>query len=345
MFGPRLPLKLLADWCWSFGNALRAGISIVDALKLTSRRGRPRMRALNEQIRQKIEAGDDLSGALRSVGEAFPPLFLAMADVAGHTGRLPEVLRALEGYFRFQLRLRRQFLTQIFWPVIQLVAAILVVALLIYILGIIAEGRGGQTIDFLGLGLHGSAGATAWLAGWFGVFSLLAGGNWFVRRGLGQTRALDSLLLRIPVLGECLRLLAMTRFCFAMRMTLDSGMSILLAIRLSLEATDNGAFTGMIDDVVTGLEEGHGLYDLFAPHRVFPDEFLEVLHSAEQSGTVPEAMGRLSEQFGERAEHQLVLLNTALGWGVWCLVAALIIFLVFRIFSTYVAVINQFATQ
>jgi type II secretory pathway component PulF len=342
MFSRRLPLKLLAQWCWSLGSSLRAGMSLLDALKVLKRRGRPRLSGICDHVRRRIEDGDDFVTALHSLDGVFPPLFLALADVACHTGRLPEALRSLEDYYRFQLRLRRQFLSQIFWPAFQLAAAILVVALLIYLLGIVADTRGGPAIDFLGFGLLGANGALAWLAGWAAFFVGLAAAYWVLRTGLGRMREVDSTLLRIPALGPCLHLLALSRLSLAMRMTLDSGMSVLKAIRLSLDATDNGAFIAVRQRIVDALEEGDSLHDAFSPHGIFPAEFLEVLYTGEQSGSVPEAMGRLSNEYSERAEHQLTILNTVLGWMVWCCVAAIIIFLVFRIFSTYVGILNQF---
>lgn len=338
----RLPLKMLAHWCWSLGSSLRAGLSLLEALKVLRRRGRPRVRQIADQVRRRIEDGDDFVTALRTLGDPFPPLFLALADVACHTGRLPEMLRSLEDYYRFQLRLRRQFIAQIFWPAFQLVAAIGVVALLILVLGIIADAKRGQAIDFLGFGLTGGTGALIWLIGWASAFFAVAATYWVLRQGLGRMREVDTVLLRIPAIGTCLLLLAMSRLCLALRMTLDSGMSVLQAIGLSLDATDNGVIIAAKERMLADIENGRDLHAAFSGHDVFPDDFLEILHTGELSGSVPEAMGRLSAEYNERAEHQLAILNTSLGWAVWCFVAALIIFLIFRIFTTYLGVLTQF---
>lgn len=342
MFGSRIPLKLLADWCRSVSSSLKAGLSIVETLKASQRRGRPLIRQLSGNILERIELGDDFTAALRSVGDKFPPLLLALVDVAEHTGKLPEVLHQVEGYFRFQLRLRRAFLAQIFWPVFQLVAAILVIALFILIMGILAERSREAAIDFLGLGLMGPGGAVIWLVCSFGSLGSILVVYWLLRHVFRQTRRVDAAMLRIPILGNCLRMLALSRLCLAMRMTLDSGMSILQAMRLSLLATDNGAFAALAPEMTTGLRRGESLHDVMQQHRVFPDEFLEMLYSAEQSGTVPEAMGRLSTHYNEQAEHQLAILNTALGWFVWGLVAAMIVFFIFRIFLTYLGILSEF---
>jgi len=57
----------------------------------------------------------------------------------------------------------------------------------------------------------------------------------------------DEFLLRTPVVGRCLRALALTRFCLALRLTLETGMPIAKALRLSFRATGNAAFTARLD--------------------------------------------------------------------------------------------------
>ena len=335
MFRRRIRLKDLVQWCHTLGSALRAGITMLKALQVTGRRGRPAIRTVTRQVAQRIKQGDDLATALRSCSYEFPPLFVAMTDVATHTGHLPEILKQLEDYFRFQLRLRRELLSQIFWPVFQLVAAILIIAGLIFVLGMIPNAP-----DFLGLGLSGSSGALLWLVGSLGSMAGLVLAYWVLRRFLGQSRLVDKSLLRIPVLGPPLRSLALSRLCVAMHMTLDTGMSVTEAIALSLAASDNGALTCLAPEIIADIRSGNQLQMAFSKHGVFPDDFLEILTTGEETGSVPEAMLRLSGEYNERAEHQLAMLNTAAGFGVWFCVAAMIIFCIFRIFLVYVNLIT-----
>lgn len=128
--------------------------------------------------------------------------------------------------------------------------------------------------------------------------------------------------------------LALSRFCFALSVTMDTGMSIFKALPLSLKATDNGAYASLEQSIVEQVAEGTTLTETFSQYAEFPDEFLAVLQTAENSGTVPESMGKLSQQYHEMAEHRMALLNVAVGWCVWLLVAALIIYMIFQIFIT-----------
>src|SRR5205823_4836067 len=98
-----------------------------------------------------------------------------------------------------------------------LVAAILVIGLAIFIMGFVAASGppGSKPVDMLGLGLFGAAGAIQWLAMSFGSIGAVIGGYWLAANVFRQQRFLDGLLMRIPVLGGCMRSFAIARFSWA----------------------------------------------------------------------------------------------------------------------------------
>jgi type IV pilus assembly protein PilC len=341
----RIPLKVMMNWCRALGMPLRAGLTAKEAFRLAAKKADPTVQDLCQRVSARLDDGDDLPTAFKSLPYRIPPLFHAMAAVGNKTGRFPEILRDLEEYYRFQLQLKREFLQRIAWPVIQLIAAICVVALMIFLMGTLAAGPSGKpAFDPLGFGLYGASGAMIWLAGW----AFFAAGLFFTyklsREAWGMGGKVDSLLLRVPALGPCLHTLAMARLCMAMGMTMDSPLSVRKTVPLSLDATDNGAFIATAKPIVESVHDrGRDLAEAFAEHRLYPDEFLHVLGTAEQSGSVPEEMTRLGNAYNEQAKHKLAILNQALGWVVWGTVAAMIIFLIFRMALKYIGMLNQAA--
>jgi type IV pilus assembly protein PilC len=142
-------------------------------------------------------------------------------------------------------------------------------------------------------------------------------------------------LLQVPIVGPCLRALALTRFCLALRLTQETGMSILKALRLSLRATGNAAYEGRTEAVQAVLKEGEDLARALSDDRLFPEEFRNIVAVAEESGRVPEVMRQQAAYYEEEAGRRMSALAAAAGWGVWAIVAALIIVAIFRIFFTY----------
>ncbi|HXG10147.1 MAG TPA: type II secretion system F family protein [Gemmataceae bacterium] len=339
----RLPLSSLIDLCRTLRHYLGAGLTLRDVFRQQAQKGSLAIRPVAARIAERLEHGDDLESALENERHAFPPLFLALAGVGEQTGNLPEVFAELEKYYRLQQKLWRQFIAQIRWPALQFGMAVAVITLLIWILGIIADTRGGQPMDPLGLGLTGTSGAITFLAGALGFVAGVFGLYLFVTRVLRQQGPVDEFLLWLPAIGPCLRALALARFCLALRLTTESGMSITKALRLSLRATGNGAFIARIPIVERTLKAGDELAVALARCRIFGNEFINIVAVGEESGRIAEVMEHQAEYYGEEAAHRLKLLAQVAAWGVWLFVAALIIFAIFRIYSLYLGAIDAAA--
>lgn len=113
----------------------------------------------------------------------------------------------------------------------------------------------------------------------------------------------------------------------------------------SLRATANGVFVAAIPQINGNIMDGEPLTDALGNCGLFPEEFVQIVHIAETSGTVPEALHRLSPQFEEQARRTLRALAITAGWAVWAMVAAFIIVMIFRVMLWYVGMINAAANE
>jgi type IV pilus assembly protein PilC len=330
LLSPRLPLSDLIELCRSLRHYLGAGLPLVAAFRQQAKRGAARVRPVADRVALALERGDSLEDALQREAMRFPPLFVALARVGEQTGMLAEVFAELEKYYLRQRTLWRQFVAHITWPAIQFVLAIFVLAGLILIMGLIADSRGGQALDPLGVGLAGPSGAIVFLAVVFGGLLALASGYWLLTRRLGDAR-MQTFLLRLPALGPCLRALALARFCMALRLTTETGMSIDRAMRLSLSATGNSAFTAGSERIEADLRRGKEVTLALTKSGLFPEDFHHMLAVAEESGTLDQVLAHQTEHYHEESGRRLAALTSAAGYGVYCLVGLIIIVAIFRI--------------
>ncbi len=345
MFGSHISLTSMTRLCQSLGTMLNSGLAVHKALEIASRKtGDARCRRVLARVTTAISNGSDVSSAFREQGEYFPELFVDMVDVAEQSGNLPEVLARLADHYENLVRLRRSFSAAIAWPIIQLVAAILIVAFVIFILGIIGDiskGKGGEPVDMLGLGLLGPEGAIIWLCMTFGTIAAIIAVYLVVAKVFRQQRFLDSFLLHIPVVGKCMRSFAIARFSWGYALTQQAGMPIARSLEASLKATGNGAFVAATAGVCNHVLNGDELSEALDATRLFPEDYLHMVQVSENTGTVPELFQRLSPDFEEQARRSLRALTATLGWLAWLGVAGLIIFIVFRVMMTYVGMINE----
>lgn len=108
----------------------------------------------------------------------------------------------------------------------------------------------------------------------------------------------------------------------------------------SLKATSNGAYQAARPRVVSDVMAGETLTAALANTDLFPEEFMHIVDVAETSGTVPEALDRLSPQLEEQARRSLSALATALGWLIWLAVAGFIVFVIFSLAFFYLGLID-----
>jgi type IV pilus assembly protein PilC len=341
-FSRRLSLSVLIDLCRALRHYLGAGLHLPDVFRQQALRGPMVFRPAADRIAAELAQGNDLSQALQKEAGLFPPLLLSLVGVGEHTGMLPEVFAELEKFFIRQQQLRRKFIAQITWPVIQFGLAILALTALIFILGMLPQNPGQPPYDPLGLGLSGPRGALIFLTGVVGILAALFGGFWLSKRAVKDSAVFDRFFLRLPGLGPCLRALALGRFSLALRLTHETGMDILEALKLSLRATGNLAFTVAEPKVRASIRGGSDLTQALERCGLFPEDYLHVIAVAEESGRLSEVLQHQALHYDEEAGRRLTVLTGMLGSSVWILVALVIIIAIFRLVSSYLGLLNSY---
>ena len=336
-FSPRIATKQLAGLCRRLSMSLEAGIDLRTVLSREKDRAQGALRRRLALLSAAANEGTSLPDALRATGDYFPEVFRNLVEVGDHTGHLGESCAQLAEHYENQVRLRREFLSAIAWPMLQLAAAICVIGFMIWILGIIGDGQ----TDILGWGLLGTSGLAIYSLIVVTILAAVSLLIFAVRRGVAWTRPVQRLMLRIPVLGKALETLALSRLAWTLHLTLQAGMQIRRAVRLSLLSAQNARYVDQIPQVEQSIRDGNSLYETFLETDGYPAEFLDSLRVGEQSGQVVESMAILSRQYRERAAAALSTLTMIAGFLVWGAVATVIVILIFRIFSFYLGTIQS----
>jgi type IV pilus assembly protein PilC len=338
MFAPSLSLQNLIDLCRVLRHNLSAGLTLRHVFRQQSERGASAVRLLAGRVLEAIETGQSLSAALDNEKGRLSPLFLAMVKVGEETGHLPEVFEALEKHYLLEQRLRRQIVRQTLGTLIQFVLALLIIAGLIFILGVVAQSRGTKPISIFGL--SGAGGAIIFLTATFGTMGLVWLLSALFLRFPRHAAPVQAVLMQLPGLGPCLVALVMGRFTMALRLTLDSGLSIVKGLKLSLHATGNALFVSRSDVVATALKNGESLTDALMQSNLFDEEFLHIVAAAEEGGRVPEMMAHQAQYWHEEAARRLSTLARLATFAMWMLYAGFMIYAIFQIAGVYLAAIG-----
>jgi type IV pilus assembly protein PilC len=336
LFSSQLPLKSLIEFCRVLRHNLGAGLSIVKVFRQQADRGSMQIRPIAGRIGEELEKGESLESALKNERQHFPGMFVSLAVVGEQSGSLPEVLTELEKYFLVQQKLGREFRRQIAWPVFQFVVAGLVIPAMILLLSLF-----NSKFDPLGFGLTGVSGAVTFMLFFYGTPVALIIAYKIFTRSLSAAAAAQRVLLRLWAIGPCLQAIALMRFCLALRLTMETAMPVKRALRLSLAATGNAAFEAQAGVVEEAIRDGENLSLALTRTGVFPEEFLGILTNAEEGGRLVEVMANQADYYQDEATRRMSILSQVTAWSVYILIACVIIFLIFRLYSSYIGVINS----
>ena len=330
----RIAQKELARLCHRLGTALGAGVDIRRVWEREGQgHGSSTLRARMLRISDELIKGSSLSEALKTTGDFFPPLFRELVAVGEITGNLAEIFNNLADHYEHQVQMRREFLSSITWPLFQLFAALGIIGLLILVMGYLPKQPGQEQIDVLGLGLTGFSGLVIYLC----FLSALALAGYLViqatRRGMLWTKPLQRLLLRIPVFGRFLQILALSRLAWTMHLTLNTSLDLRRSLPLCLRSTHNAYYIDQTEAIVSSAASGRTLYESFAEAGVFSGDFLDALDVGEHSGQLPESMGRLAEQYRDQARRMMHVIAVAGGFVVTALVAMMILGVIWMMLS------------
>lgn len=342
LFSARIGLRELAQLCRRLSTGLEAGVD-VRRVWAREREGylSPTLRRHFEEMIEAINRGETVSDALAETGSYFPPLFLELVNVGEQTGKLAEVLKRLANHYEHQLKLRQIFIGAITWPMMQLIMAVGIIGLLIYIMGFLPKGEDGKPFDILGLGLIGSQGLIVYLIVIGALVAAIAIVIQAIRRGLVWTRPIQLALVKVPGLGKPIETLALAQFSWTMYVTLEAGMDLLKALPLCLRSTGNAHYTDHTSDIIQEIRHGGEITHALADTKAFPRTFLDSMHVGEESGRLPETLAILSEQYQDQAKRAMAAMTVVGGFMVWGLVGMIIIMAIFRIASFYLGILNS----
>ncbi len=315
-----------------------AGADLLMLLGAEVKSGSIRHREAIEALIDGVKQGVPLSKSMQQYGDYFPPLLVGMTRVGETTGRFERTMYLLADHYDHRVSVRRAFWISIAWPLLQLVAGILVIALLILILGLLKPG-GQEMMDITGFGLRGPSGALIFLLLVGLCFAALAGVVVGLRRNVLGCHNLIPLFYMLPKLGPAIRTITLARFTWVLALTLDTGLDAIRAVTLALDSTGSDYYRGGIRPATAAIEQGQSLTESLRATEVLPDDFLVQMEVAELSGTDAESLQALALEYEQQAKLAVKTLSGILSVLIWLVIivvfVGMIINMLMRVYQPY----------
>jgi type IV pilus assembly protein PilC len=317
-FGGGVNAKELAIFTRQFSVMIDAGLPLVQCLEiLASQQENKFFQKVLTTTRGQVEGGATLSAAMRSSPKVFDALYVNMVEAGETGGILDTILQRLSTYIEKNVKLQRAVKSALVYPVGVLTVAGGVITLLLWkVVPIFATLFAGLGVD-LPLPTKIVIGLSNFIGSIFGLLILIALGAgifgikiWY---GTSQGRfVLDSIILKLPVLGILMRKIAVARFTRTLGTLISSGVPILEGLDITAKTAGNAVVERALQQVRRSLEEGKSLTEPLRDSQVFPGMVTQMIAVGEQTGAMDAMLQKIADFYEEEVDAAVKDLLTAL---------------------------------
>ena len=141
---------------------------------------------------------------------------------------------------------------------------------------------------------------------WLLLFTIVGSVSFFRWVGTDEGRdKWDELKLRAPLLGNILTEIEINRFSRTMGILLRSSVSLLEALSISREITENRVFQKAMEPIVKGVKKGEGISKPMTQSGVFPKMAVQLITVGEETGTLGDMFIKISDIYQDNLERTI----------------------------------------
>jgi type IV pilus assembly protein PilC len=317
-FGGSVSAKELAVFTRQFSVMIDAGLPLVQCLEiLASQQENKLFQKVLTGTRAAVEGGSNLSAAMKQYPKVFDPLYSNMVEAGETGGILDTILQRLSTYIEKNVKLKAAVKSALIYPIgVLSIAAGVIILLLWKVVPIFATLFAGLGVD-LPLPTKIVIGMSNFVGSIFGLLILvgLAAGIFGLKVWYGTPGGrffLDSVILKLPVLGMLMRKIAVARFTRTLGTLISSGVPILEGLDITARTSGNAVVERALFQVRRSLEEGKSLTEPLKESAVFPGMVTQMISVGEQTGAMDAMLQKIADFYEDEVDAAVKDLLTAL---------------------------------
>jgi type IV pilus assembly protein PilC len=305
---PKVKGKEVILFARQFSTMIDAGLPIIQCLDiLFSQQANATFKKMLKNIKESVEGGATLAEALKKFPKQFDDLFVNMIAAGEAGGILDAILRRLAAYMEKAARLKAQVKGAMTYPIVTLIIALLVLAvILVFVIPVFEE----MFADFGGelpmptqiVVAMSEMVKTKILYIIVGLVLFIIAFKKFYKTEKGRA-VVDDLLLKLPVFGELIRKVAVSKFTRTMGTMLTSGVAILEALDIVAKTAGNRSVETAIYSVRSGIAEGRTMAEPLEESGVFPPMVCQMIGVGESTGALDAMLEKIADFYDEEVDQ------------------------------------------
>lgn len=296
---------------------LKAGVPLVQGLGMVAEGSNHKaLVELIKSIEEDVASGTPFATSLQKHPRYFDDLFCSLIEAGEQSGSLDSLMDRVATYKEKAEILKKKIKKALTYPIAVLVVALIVTSiLLIKVVPQFAETFGAFGAELPAFTLFILGISDAMVAHWWKVLiGIFAAG--FVYRELKLrspkfVELVDTLTLKIPVVGDIVYEGVIARFARTLATTFSAGVPLVEALSSVSRAAGNVIYKRGIDKVQEDVTSGITLNTAMRSSNLFPPLAIQMTTIGEESGALDEMLERVATHY-EQSVDDLVDNLTAL---------------------------------
>lgn len=294
-----------------------SGIPLVEALTaLIDQLDNPELKSAFTATRDKVNEGTSFADALSEHPKIFGPLYVNMVAAGEASGTLEVVLSRLADFLESQAKLKTKVGGAIAYPAFMALMSLGIIGVMMAVvvpkvMGIFEDFN--QTLPWYTRALKFTSDI---LVGWWWLLLIVGGlGVWGFRRWKATPegrKQWDVFVLRIPLFGKLIVMIAMTRFSRTLATLLASGVPVLRAMEITRNVLGNTELMRVVEEARESVREGESIAKPLKQSGRFPPIVTHMIAIGERSGQLEDMLEHVAAAYDQQVEARVTAMTALL---------------------------------
>ncbi|MBA4390539.1 MAG: type II secretion system F family protein [Syntrophus sp. (in: bacteria)] len=321
-------------------TVIRAGIPMVSGLRaLEEQTNNERLRVAIKVIGQDIDKGHSFSDALSKHKGIFSELYTSMIRAGELSGSLEDVLERLSGVLEFQMRTREMLKSALRYPMFVVVT--LGIAFVVLINVVVPKFV--PIFKTAKVALPLPTQVLLIINDIFQKYTMIAIGVAFTaimafifyKRTVSGAYAIDRLKLMLPLVGQIILKICMSRFAFTLENLIRTGIPIIRTLDIVSRAVGNEYIAKKVQEIAVSIEKGRGITRPLKDAKIFPPLVIHLIATGEETGSLEEMLREVSVHYDREVSYSVARLSAWIEPVLTAGLAGMVLFLALAIFMPW----------
>ena len=306
-FGAKVTAHDVMLFTRQFATMIDAGLPIVQGLDILAQQSESKtFRNTIKTIKQDVESGFTLADALKKHPKVFDDLYVNMVAAGEVGGVLNTILNRIAIFIEKAAKLKSKVKGAMIYPcTIVVVAVAVVTVLLLFVIPVFAELYGG-----MGKALPAPTQITINISNFFRAYfmymgvALVGAGvaiKMYYKTEHGRFN-IDGLMLKLPVMGDLIRKVAVARFSQNMSILLSSGVPILDGLAITAKTAGNKVVEKAIMTARISISQGRTVAEPLTESKIFPPMVCQMVAIGENTGALDAMLKKVAEFYEDEVD-------------------------------------------